>query len=497
MERKHSPIVLGVLCLGLAWLSASCRRDTGEVSESGGAGLATKIDDYMSRLSGGGFSGALLVARNGKIVLEKGYGLADREKGLPVSADTVFPVGSITKQFTAAAILKLQMMGKLSVSDQIAKYFADVPADKTGITLHHLLTHTAGFPGAIGPDFDPIERDEFLKLALGTQLLHPPGGPYEYSNVGYSLLGIIVEIVSGEGYEKFLHDNLFVPAGMRDTGYLIPEWDTVRLARGYREGKDWGTILDRAWAKDGPGWHLRGNGGIHSTLSDMFRWHRALESDEILDAEAKILSYTPHVPEDEEGSSHYGYGWAIFRTPRNTRLIAHNGGNMVFAADFLRYLDEGVVIVAFSNTAGKPAWKASETVARIVFGEPYSLPLENPVRMDWEDLKKSPMGIHAAFLVEKLGGATAGAEEFIRDHFKEGVSAERRQRIIRFVTQEKDRLGRAEFIEAMQTGEATIEVVVRSLKSGRRFRLTLGFDEIPPYRIGVIGIDALPPDGDG
>jgi CubicO group peptidase (beta-lactamase class C family) len=497
MMWKGRRVVALFLCLGVVLLSLACRRQGGEAADDSGPGLAEKIDTYMGRLAAGGFSGALLVAKNGTILLEKGYGPADRERAVPISNDTVFTIGSITKQFTAAAILKLQMGGKLSVSDPITKYFGEVPEDKRQITLHHLLTHTAGFPGAIGDDFDPVDRDAFVKLAMETELLQAPGERYEYSNVGFSLLGIIVEIVSGEGYEKFLHDNLFGPAGMMETGYLIPAWKDGQLAHGYRGDTDWGTLRDKAWREDGPGWHLRANGGILSTLGDMYRWHRALEGDEILDAEAKILYYTPHVPENEEGSSHYGYGWAIFRTPRNTRLIAHNGGNMIFAADFLRYLDERVVIIAFSNTAGKPAWKASETVAKIVFGEPYSLPLENPVPMGWDELKASPLGVHAAFLVEKLGGSAAEAEEFVRDHFREGIPEERRRRVIRFVTQEEGMLGRVEFVEAVQSEESTLEVIVRSKESGRRFRLTLGFNDTPPHRINAIGVDVLPPQDGG
>jgi CubicO group peptidase (beta-lactamase class C family) len=497
MTWKGRSLVAFFLCLGMILLSLACRREGGEASGGDNGGLAGKIDEYMGRLSAGGFSGALLVAKNEKVLVEKGYWLADREKGLPVSKDTVFTIGSITKQFTAAAILKLQMEGKLSVSDPITKYFAEVPEDKTQITLHHLLTHTAGFPGAIGDDFDPVEREAFVKLAMETKLIQPPGERYEYSNVGFSLLGIIVELVSGEGYEKFLHDNLFVPAGMMETGYLIPTWKEGQLAHGYRGDRDWGTLRDKAWGKHGPGWHLRGNGGILSTLGDMYKWHQALETDKILDSEAKILYYTPHVPENEEGLSHYGYGWVIFKTPRNTRLIAHNGGNTIFAADFLRYLDEGIVIIAFSNTAGKPAWRASETVAKIVFGEPYSLPLEKPVFMSWDELKVSPLGVHAAFLVEKLGGSAAEAEEFVRDHFKEGIPEARRQRVVSFVTQEEGMLGRVEFVEAVQTEESTVEVAVRSMESGQRFRLTLGFETTPPHKINAVGVDIVPPGDDG
>jgi CubicO group peptidase (beta-lactamase class C family) len=138
----------------------------------------------------------------------------------------VFTVGSITKKFTGAAILKLQMMDKLNVKDPITKYFTNVPHDKKVITLHHLLTHAAGFPGAIGDDFQSISRDEFIKLAMATELHQKSGELYENSNVDYSLLGAIIEIVAGDSYEKFLHEQLFKPAGMTKTGYRMPPMES-------------------------------------------------------------------------------------------------------------------------------------------------------------------------------------------------------------------------------------------------------------------------------
>jgi CubicO group peptidase (beta-lactamase class C family) len=149
----------------------------------------------MTRSQRNGFSGALLVAKKGYIILSRGYGLADRELNIPVTNQTVFTTGSITKQFTGAAILNLQMMGKLSVNDPITKYLKDVPADKQRITLHHLLTYTAGFPGAIGGDFEPILRDDFIKLVMRTKLNHKPGERYEYCNVGFSLLGVYSKLI--------------------------------------------------------------------------------------------------------------------------------------------------------------------------------------------------------------------------------------------------------------------------------------------------------------
>ncbi|MEA3421805.1 MAG: serine hydrolase domain-containing protein, partial [Acidobacteriota bacterium] len=257
--------------------------------------LTMKLEEYMAHAEKAGFLGSVLVAVKDKVLLSSGYGMADKKREIPFTADTVSTIGSITKQFTGAGILKLQMMGKLNVKDPITKYFQNIPEDKKDITLHHLLTHSAGFPGAIGHDFDPISRKEFIQLAMNTKLERKPGTLYEYSNVGYSLLGIIIELVSGKSYEEFLHENLFSPAGMMNTGYLIPAWDKKNLAHGYRGKSDWGTLLDHPWLEDGPGWHLRGNGGILSTVKDMYKWHKALEGNTILGEEGKKLYYHPHI----------------------------------------------------------------------------------------------------------------------------------------------------------------------------------------------------------
>lgn len=330
--------------------------------------LGAKLDEHLSRLADKGFSGAFLIAKNGQIILEKGYGSANRENKIPYTPATVFDIGSITKQFTGAAILKLEMQGKLKTSDKISKYFKDVPADKADITLHHLLTHSAGLIDALGNDYDKIPRGEMIKAALDSKLQTVPGETYSYSNLGYSLLGAIVEIVSKKSYERFLHDNLFAPAKMRQTGYSIPAWKRETIASGYQsDGKNWGTPLDKTWDKGEPFWNLRGNGGILSTVQDLYKWHLALEGEKILSKAAKEKYFAPYIKEQPAAKSFYGYGWVTQKTKRGTRLVSHDGGNGVFYALFRRYVDEDTVLIMASNAPLDPVGKEIAEVPQIIF----------------------------------------------------------------------------------------------------------------------------------
>ena len=329
--------------------------------------LAAQINKHMTKIEEIGYSGAILVAKEGKIILAKGYGYAHRENKVPFHTNTAFDIGSITKQFTGAAILKLEMMDRLSTDDLITKYFENIPDDKKSITLHHLLTHSAGFPEALGFDYKTTPREDFIRLAFESKLKYQPGERYLYSNVGYSILAAIIEIITGDSYEKFLHDFLFLPAGMNFTGYCLPDWKENQVSHGYR-GKDYfGQPNKKNWADDGPWWHLRGNGGIISTIHDMYKWHLALEDEEILSKEAKKKYYTPHILEGPGADTHYGYGWVVAKSSRGTKVYMHNGGNPYFANDCYRYVEDDVFVYIASNNGEMSAIEQSGIILRMMF----------------------------------------------------------------------------------------------------------------------------------
>jgi len=300
--------------------------------------MAEKLDLYLSRAVPFGFSGALLVEEGGQVVLNKGYGMAVRSKNIPNTAHTVFSVGSLTKQFTAAGIMKLEMMGKLNTEDCLDKYFENVPEDKKAITLHHLLTHSSGVVDAVGSDYQELKREDLVKKVFAEPLQHSPGEEFAYSNSGYSLLAAIIEKVSGKTYEKFMREHLWLPAGMKFTGYRLPDWEKKIVAHWYVGEKDNGIPLDKPY----PYWNLVGNGGVLSTTSDMLKWHHALLGEKILSSAVKKKMFTPFLNE-------YGYGWDVIRDERGL-LIQHDGGSMLGnSAEMRRYIDKEITTILFCN----------------------------------------------------------------------------------------------------------------------------------------------------
>ena len=329
--------------------------------------LASRFDEYFSRITPFGFSGAFLAARDKQIIFNKGYGMAIREMSIPNTSETVFCIGSITKQFTAAAIMTLEMQDKLKTEHSIDAYFDDVPEDKKSITLHHLLTHTAGIVNYTGEDYVVAYRDETVRKALKMPLHFPPGTGYEYSNAGYSLLGAIVELVSGQPYEEYLHEHLFKPSGMLFTGYRIPHWHERTVATWYAADKPFRLRLSE---HDQPHWNVIGNGEILSTTSDMHKWYLALKGENVLSAQFKKKLFTPF-------SNYYAYGWNVTETEHG-KIIQHDGGSdLGSSALFTWFVDHDVLTVLFCNQSyGEKTLNSvlRDKTEKLLFGKAVELP---------------------------------------------------------------------------------------------------------------------------
>ncbi len=321
------------------------------------------------------FMGAVSVSVNGKTIFSDACGWADAEWNIKNTADTRFRTGSIGKQFTAASVLILYQDGKLSLSDPIGKYLPDLPESWKSATIHQLLTHTSGIPV---PDyFDPEVEKRFplgptptdmLELSRGKPLNFPHGSKLEYNNMGYFLLGFLIEKLSGMRYEQFVQRRIFDPLQMQDTGFDDIHKVIPRRARGYAlvNGELQNVDPLRAGAS---AWSA---GGFYSTTHDLTVWSEALAHGKLLNADSTARMFTIY-PETELKGMHYGYAVVLanrFEHP----LQYHGGGIKGFTSVLQRYPDVGLVIVVMSNSdegASSPtpvqSWVLGDSLAQIWF----------------------------------------------------------------------------------------------------------------------------------
>ena len=361
--------------------------------------LINKIDSYLESSVTNGFSGVVLVSKRGEIILSKGYGWADRENKIPNSPSTVFNIGSVTKQFTASAILKLVEQGKIKTSDKISSYFTQTPIDKRDITIHQLLTHTSGVSNRTGGfRYDEASKEQFLKEFFESELHSKPGKKYQYANANYIMLTVILELVSGQTYSSFLKEHLFEPAQMKSTGYKSINFSTERLAHGYyynidgEKWADWGTTQQHL-PYNNEHWYSIGKGDIHSTIEDLYKWHNALKNNVVLTKKTRKIQETAYVAENDKMTSYYGYGWAISHSNRDTKIVAHNGSNGLYFADFVRFIDDDVVVIYITNAfLGSESEYVAREIGKMIFNTNYTAaPIsKNSYQLIHEFMKTNP-----------------------------------------------------------------------------------------------------------
>ncbi|MHC5114429.1 MAG: serine hydrolase domain-containing protein [Planctomycetota bacterium] len=298
--------------------------------------LGRELHELLSGCADWGFSGSVLVVRDDEVVLREGYGLADRAPATPNTADTLFEIASVTKHFTAVAVLKLEEAGRLSTADPIAKWLPAVPAEHAGVTIDHLLGHSSGFP-RMGPTGAGADTEVALRDYLAGGRVRAPGAGFEYWNGGYALLAMIIERASGQTYQAYCHEQLFAPAGMKSTGFCGETFDDRRLSHGYQDGFDVGPASSHSY-----GWEYRGMGGIVTSVADLERWDRALRAGRVLKATAKMQ--TP-------GDTGYGGGGWVERSDRDTTVITHVGNVRGYECTLWRYPDERCLISVLCNTS--------------------------------------------------------------------------------------------------------------------------------------------------
>jgi len=308
------------------------------------------------------FMGSVLVAQNGKILLDKGYGFANLEWEIPNTPATKFRLGSITKQFTAASILLLEERGKLKVEDPVKKYMPDAPVAWDKITIFHLLTHTSGIPNFTSfPDYESKEAQSMTPQQLvdwfkDKPLEFEPGTKWNYSNSGYVLLGYLIEKISGQSYAAFVQQNIFTPLDMKDSGYDSHSALITHRASGYSHGKD-GPVNAGFVNMTIP----LSAGALYSTTEDLLRWEEGLFGGKLLKPESLSKMITPFKQD-------YAFGLGV-STKNGHKMIAHNGGIEGFNTSLIYYPDDKLVVAVLANLNGPFADQIAAQLGEIAHGE--------------------------------------------------------------------------------------------------------------------------------
>jgi len=323
-----------------------------------------KIEEYLRKeMQAQQIPGvALAVVKDGKVVLARGYGLANVEHQVPVKPETIFQSGSTGKQFTATAVMMLVEEGKLSLEDKITKYFPDAPESWGNITLRHLLTHTSGMTD-YPPDFDlrrDYTEDDLLQRIKAIPLAFQPGEKWSYSNLAYVTLGILIHKVSGKFYGDFLQERVFKPLDM-STARIISEADIIpNRAAGYRVAN--GQLKNQNWVS--PSLNTTADGALYLTVYDMAKWDAALYTEKLLKRSSLEQMWTP-VKLNNGKTFPYGFGWGLGNV-RGHHVIEHGGSWQGFKAQISRYVDDKLTIILFANQTRANQTKLAHDIAAIV-----------------------------------------------------------------------------------------------------------------------------------
>jgi len=305
------------------------------------------------------FMGSVLVAKNGRVIFSKSYGMADLEWSVPNSPTTRFNIASMTKQFTAASILLLEDRGKLKTDDFVKKYLPDTPASWDKVTIYHLLTHTSGIPDDAAR-YEPGTPD---KLVFNDRLLNSqPGEQWVYTNLGYIVLGYLLERISGQTYEEFVQENIFKPLGMNDSGLMSFVSVLPRRASGYWPGSNGIENADRSFDT-----RLGfSSGSLYSSTEDLLRWEEGLFGGKIL-SPASLRKMTTAFKSD--------YACGLYAKRVNGRLmIEHDGNNIGFNSDMAYYPEDRIAVIVLANLNGTVTGEMTRALAAVAYGETPPIP---------------------------------------------------------------------------------------------------------------------------
>jgi len=349
---------LVLLCASLAWACNGAEPDP-----------QVEIRRLLSAGGSDAPGAAVIVIRDGVVLKRATWGMADLERGVPIETDTAFRLASVSKQFTAMAIMMLAEEGRLSYDDPVTRFLPELSRFGDALTIRHLLTHSGGLPDyydvmvEISGVERPRTRDALAVLSVWGEPLFEPGERYEYSNPGYELLALIVEEASGKTYSEFVETRIFAPLGMTRSLVFDERAPTIaRRAYGYRREGD-GFRLD----DDDPLNFVIGSGGIYSTVEDLARWDQALYGEELVRAETLAEAFRPsRLTSGEEVP--YGFGWRVAKHLGRTR-VSHGGEWVGFQNFIARYPDDRFSVIVLSNLAETDSEGLADALAGLYLDE--------------------------------------------------------------------------------------------------------------------------------
>lgn len=309
--------------------------------------VTTRIDAFLTNLADQDiFSGAVLVARDGEVLVSDGYGMANQDWDIPNTAETKFRIGSVTKQFTAMSILLLQEAGKLTIQDPICTYIEDCPAAWEDVTIEQLLLHTSGIPSLTEfPDYAQFmgtraTPESTIRRFRDMPLDFEPGSQWYYSNSGYILLGYLINEVSGQSYQAYLNDNIFEPLAMTGTGYDDDRRIIKNRAVGYENSTRVASFIDMSVPYSA--------GALYSTVGDLYTWIQALVSGEVVPQTVLDKMWEASVPIPDAPDVNYAYGLISFSIDGHL-TFGHNGSINGFNSTLNYFPDDKITIIVLSN----------------------------------------------------------------------------------------------------------------------------------------------------
>jgi len=353
--------------------------------------FAQNLDNKFDKLLSENYSGnnpgiTALVSKNGKVIYRKAFGMANLELQVPMKPENIIEIGSITKQFTAVAVLMLAEQGKLSINDEITKFIAEYPTNGKTITIHHLLNHTSGIKSYTGmPGFIDFARqdhspEDIVNFFKNEPMDFDPGEKYLYNNSGYILLGHIIEKASGQSYADFITEHIFKPLQMNNSYYGSKTKLISNRAEGYSPAEDnWQKALPLSMT-----WPYAA-GALMSNVDDMLLWHKSVHNNTLISADSRAKAFT-NTTLNNGDLTNYGYGWAVNEI-KGSPTIEHGGGIFGYTTSGIYIPKENIYVIVLTNRDGSHPGDLAVKVAAHALGK-YSEIEDSQVSLTDEQLKK-------------------------------------------------------------------------------------------------------------